>query len=212
MGVLNWLFPRDETFYKLLEKQSKLALKSAETFRTLVNTYNSAIHSKRQRHIRDLKRYEHEGDKLIRELVEKLNKTFITPIDREDIHNLANLLDDIIDAIDNVGNMFYVHNIKKVDKFIKEFSKIIHEGVKEIHLVMHNLRQLKEVEKHCNKLKQLERDADDVLSESIAVLFRENKNAIEIIKYKDVYELMESITDKTCKIGVIIEGIVVKHA
>ncbi len=209
MGILNWFFPKDEKFFDLLKKQSDAGHEATKTFKSLVTNYDRLSYAKKIQLLKQITKIEQQGDKQIKETVSQLNHTFITPIDREDIHELANLLDDIIDDTEKIGKMFIEYNITELDKSIAELTKIIFEGSLEITAAINKLRKLKNV--GSNALHHLEQKADVIKRQAISTLFKNSTNPMNVIKYKDIYEELEIITDLNCKIGVLIEGIVVKH-
>jgi hypothetical protein len=142
-----------------------------------------------------------------------LHKTFIAPIDHEDISKLASLYDDVLDYIDAVTNKIYLFKIKNPDGTIKQFSDIIVRMVEEVNEALKNIRKMKEEEinKKFEEVHRLENEADDLCDEAIAKLVQE-KDAIKILIMKDVYEFLESITDKIEDVCLVIQDIVMKNA
>lgn len=208
MGFKEWIIPQDKVFFNLLEEQAELVLKAAELFKKMVNNYNTfGVKIKRMRAL------EHEGDEIVHEIFHKLNKTFITPIDHEDISKLASLYDDVLDYIDAVAGKIYLFKLKKPDGVIKEFADLIVKQVKEVNAALKQIRKIRqeEIEKTFKKIHTLENKADDLCDEAIAKLFKE-KDPIKIMIMKDVYEFLEQITDKCEDVCLIIQDIVIKNA
>jgi hypothetical protein len=208
MGFKEWIIPQDKVFFNLLEDQSELVLDAAKLFQKMINEYNSFdIKIKRMRII------EHEGDEIVHEIFHKLNKTFITPIDQEDISKLASLCDDVLDHIDAVAGKIYLFKIKNPDGVIKEFSDIIVKMVEEVNIALKHIRKIKqkEIEEKFKEVHRLENQADDLCDNAIAKLFRE-KDAVKIMIMKDVYELLEIVTDKIEDVCLVIQDIVMKNA
>jgi len=207
MGFKEWIIPQDKVFFNLLEQQAELVLDAAELFKRMINDYNSfGIKIKRMRAL------EHEGDELVHEMFHKLNKTFITPIDHEDISKLTSTYDDILDYIDAVTNKIYLFKIKNPDGVIKDFADIIVKLVKEVNGALEHIRKIKqeEMEKKFKEVHKLENEADDLCDNAIAKLVQE-KDAVKILIMKDIYEFLESITDKCEDVCLVLQDVVMKN-
>ena len=133
MGFKEWIIPQDKAFFSLLEEQSELVLKAAKLFKKMLNEPD-----KFSTNIKRMKLIEHEGDEIVHKMIHKLHKSFITPIDQEDLANLTSLYDDVLDYIDSVANRLFLFELTKPDEIIKEFAGIIEKQVVEeiIHVVM----------------------------------------------------------------------------
>lgn len=159
-----------------------------------------------------IKNIEHKGDDITHKIIDSLNKTSITPIDKEDIHELAVLLDDVIDLINAVSVRFVLLGMERVDKYIVKLVNLILDAISELTKSIADLRKLKEMREHYIRMHSIENEADDVYHDALSDLFHYYKNSIDIIKYKEIYELLEKITDKCEEVTHVIEGIVVKHS
>ncbi len=202
------LIPREEKFFDLFEQQGANIVAASRTLEELVLDYPSA-RAKVER-IRDL---EHAGDALTHELVKRLNTTFITPIDREDIYALASRLDDVLDLIDAVADRLLVYKINKPTAGCVDMAKVIVKTAEATDRAVHCLRTLSPYyHKHCIEVNRLENEADRLLRDLLAGLFEEGVDAIEVIKWKELYETMESVTDRCEDVVNVIEGIVLKMA
>jgi predicted phosphate transport protein (TIGR00153 family) len=207
MGFKEWIIPQDKVFFNLLEQQAELVLNAAELFKKMINDYDSfGVKTKRMHAL------EHEGDELVHETFRKLNKTFITPIDHEDISKLTSLYDDILDYIDAVAGKIYLFKIKKPDGVIKEFADLIVEQIREVNGALKHIRKMnpEEIEKRFKEVHKLENKADDLCDNSIAKLIKE-KDAVKILIMKDIYEFLESITDKCEDVCLVIQDVVMKN-
>jgi len=207
MGFKEWIIPQDKVFFNLLEQQAELVLDAAELFHKMINDYNSfGIKMKRMHTL------EHEGDELVHETFHRLNKTFIAPIDHEDISRLTSLYDDILDYIDAVAGKIYLFKLKKPDGVIKDFADIIVKLVKEVNSALGHIRKIKqeEIEEIFKEVHKLENEADDLCDNAIAKLVQE-KDAVKILIHKDIYEFLESITDKCEDVCLVIQDIVMKN-
>jgi len=207
MGFKEWIIPKDKVFFNLLEKQADIALEAAKLFKSMMNDYNSFDVK-----IKRMRAFEHEGDEIVHEVFHKLNKTFIAPIDHEDISKLASLYDDVLDYIDAVAGKIYLFKIKNPDGVIKDFADIIVRQVKEVNDALKQIRKIKqeEIENKFKEVHKLENQADDLCDEATAKLFKE-KDAIRILIMKDIYEFLESITDKCEDVCLAIQDVVMKN-
>lgn len=207
MGFKEWIIPQDKIFFSLLEEQAELAVKVAELFQTMIREYESfGVLIKRMRVM------EHEGDELVHQVIHKLNKSFITPIDQEDISKLASLYDDVLDLIDATANRIFLFKLQPTD-IMKEFSSIILRQVREVSAATKSIRKINqgEIEKRFKAVHTLENEADDLFDFSILELFKE-KDPIKIMILKDIYEFLEQITDKCEDVCLVIQDIVIKNA
>jgi predicted phosphate transport protein (TIGR00153 family) len=208
MGFKEWILPQDKVFFSLLEEQAELVVKAAELFQTMLREYSSfSVLIKRMRVM------EHEGDELVHKLFHKLHKSFITPIDQEDISKLASLYDDVLDLIDATANRIFLFKIEKPNDILKEFAGIIVHQVKEVNAATRHIRKINqlEIEKRFKAVHSLENEADDLFDFSIVELFKE-KDPIKIMILKDIYEFLEQITDKCEDVCLVIQDIVIKNA
>jgi len=207
MGFKEWILPQDKIFFNLLEEQAELAVTVAELFQTMLREYDSfGVLIKRMRVM------EHEGDEIVHKVFRKLNKSFITPIDQEDISKLASLYDDVLDLIDATANRIFLFKIEPND-VIKEFGDIIVQQVKEVNAATRHIRKINqvEIEKRFKAVHTLENEADDLFDFSIVELFKE-KDPVQIMIMKDIYEFLEQITDKCEDVCLVIQDIVIKNA
>jgi predicted phosphate transport protein (TIGR00153 family) len=208
MGFKEWILPQDKIFFNLLEEQAELVVKVAELFQTMLREYSSfGVLIKRMRVM------EHEGDEIVHKIFRKLNKSFITPIDQEDISKLASLYDDVLDLIDATANRIFLFKIEKPNDIMKEFADIIVQQVKDVSAATKHIRKINqvEIEKRFKAVHTLENEADDLHDFSIVELFKE-KDPIKIMIMKDIYEFLEQITDKCEDVCLVIQDIVIKNA
>ena len=211
-NIMHWLVPKEQKFFEMLTEQAENILEGAKELKNFVNNYQKFERSERKARAQVIKNIEHKGDEITHKIIENLNKTFITPIDKEDIHQMAVLLDDIIDLINAVALRFVLLGIERIDDFIVRLVDIILNSATEVNKSIMDLRKLKDMREHYIKIHSLENEADDVYHEALSELFHFYKNSIDIIKYKEIYELLENVTDKCEEVTHVIENIVVKHA
>ncbi|MEK7770924.1 MAG: DUF47 family protein [candidate division NC10 bacterium] len=202
------ILPREEKFFDLFEQQGSNIVAAARVLEELTLDYAEAKAKAQQ--IKDL---EHAGDTLTHELVRRLNTTFITPIDREDIYALSSRLDDVLDLIDAVADRLLLYKIAAPTEACVSMAKIIVQAAEETDRAVHCLRTLSPLyHKHCIEVNRLENEADRLLRDELAALFDGQTDAIEVIKWKELYETLESVTDRCEDVVNVIEGIVLKMA
>lgn len=208
MGFKEWILPQDKIFFNLLEEQAELAVKLAELFQTMIREYDSF-----KVLIKRMKVMEHEGDELVHEIIQRLHKSFITPIDQEDISKLASLYDDVLDLIDSTANRMYLFKIEKPNQIIKEFIDIIVQQVKEVSAATKQIRKIKqkEIEQRFKAVHSLENEADDLYDYALVELFNE-KDPVKIMMMKDIYDFLEQVTDKCEDVCLVIQDVVIKNA
>jgi predicted phosphate transport protein (TIGR00153 family) len=207
------LIPREVQFFDLLEQQSQTVVRGAKLLQECLESKGSLddlyLASKR---IHDV---EHEGDNLVHRLMERLNKSFITPLDREDIYELTGRLDDVLDYIDAVAKRLVTFKIATVTPHAIELGRIIVRGAEETAVGVAMLRDLSNSEaiiRQCAKINQLENDADQVMRDALNDLFDGGaREPVEIIKWKDLYEHLEVATDKCEDVANILEAVLVKY-
>lgn len=211
-NLFTFLVPKDRVFYDLFSKSSANLVETATQFNEFVCATSSEKRSEIQRKISDL---EHVGDAITHEIFKTLSTQFITPFDRDDIHYLTSSLDDIVDYIDGAAKRMSLYRVEEFTLPMQQLAGIILESAKEIHVAISNLNKLENVVRirealvHINSL---ENRADDVFDGAIANLFHEEKDAIKLIKLKDVLSSMETATDKCEDVANVLETILIKHS
>jgi len=203
-----WSFlPRETGFFDLFELASKNVVEAGQCLKNLMNNFDEP--EKQIHHIKDL---EHKGDGLTHDLVLKLNKTFITPLDREDIHALASALDDILDEIDAVAELFMVFKIDRPTPTACKLAEILHEAAGEVGKGIGLLLEKNWDIKDCTiRVNSLENEADRVSREAISRLFEEEPDPKMVMKWKEIYENFEMGTDSCEDVVNVLERIALKH-
>ncbi len=199
------LIPREEKFYDLFRDQAGLIHEAALILVALFENFKDV-----EKHVTEIKFVEHKGDQLTHALMTKLNKTFITPIDREDIHALCSALDDVLDLIDGAAARLITYKITAVTPGALQLSKVIQHGSEIIVRAVAQLDKPQNILEYCDQLTQLEKDADRIKGECIARLFENNSSPIDIIKWKEIYEVLEATTDKCEDVADVLESVVLK--
>jgi uncharacterized protein len=211
-NLLSWFIPKEEKFFSMLKKQSKSLFYAANDFKNFITNFNSMTETEKKDFLKKIKKLENDGDEICHMIIEKLNKTFIVPIDREDIHSLTVLLDDILDHMHTTTNRLIVYRMKQVPEPVKQFATIIFEQVIEIDKAISDLKQLNMMGDHLVKINKLENEADDLHTKALGDLFDKEKDAKEIMKLREIYGLLEMTTDKGEGVSHTLENIRVKHA
>jgi uncharacterized protein len=184
----------------------------AAIFHTAVN---EADFTRREQMLKTLEEWEHKNDEVTHKIFIELGSNFITPFDREDIHYLATSLDDIADYIWGSAKRMLNYYITDVDEATKEFAEIIKKSVTALNKGVYQLRDMKDlrsITEACVTINSLENEGDDLLDRSMAHLFSSNMNPIEIIKKKDLFQMLEVVTDKCEDAANVIESIIIKYA
>ncbi|MCE8426402.1 MAG: DUF47 domain-containing protein [Candidatus Methanoperedens sp.] len=209
MGLKEWIIPQDKHFFNMLENESRNVLDGSRAFHEMLRNYENI--KEKQQKIKDI---EHQGDDFVHEIFEELNKTFITPIDHEDISALASAFDDVLDYIDGTATRFVLYEIIWPEENMIKLADVIVKQATELNLALCGLRNIKnpkEIEMRCIEVNRLENVADDIYKNSVAQLFK-RKDAIEIMKLKEIYERLELATDTCEDVANVISDIVVKNS
>jgi len=202
--------PKEFNFFDLFEKQVRYAVEAAGYFKELVSKTNID-----EKSLENMHRLEHEGDEVTHEILERLNKTFITPFDREDIHALAKELDDIVDMLYTIVNRLKVYNVAGSNKNLMEFASVIEESVRAVERAIKGLRNAKHsksVTESCVEVNRLENVGDSMRDEMLAKLFETEKDPITLIKWKEIYQDAETVLDICEDVAHIVQNILVKQA
>lgn len=204
------LFPKEFNFFDFLDNETAVAVKAAVLFKELVN--KGLIDDADREKMRDI---EHEGDKMAYAIIDHLNKTFVTPFDREDIHTLAKKIDDVNDMINTIVSRMKVYRITKVNSTLVEFADLIVESVKGLACAVKGLRDSKNTNntlKSCVDVGKLESAGDRLRDKALGELFDNEKNPIEVIKWKELYQDAETVLDICKVVAHTVESILVKQA
>jgi len=201
------LLPREDQYFALF---SQMSAKLQEAAKILVQMFQASDKdfeslSKKIKHV------EHECDELTHTVTTKLNKSFITPFDREDIYTLSVALDDVCDYIDAAARAVVMYDIHETDQYAIKLAIVLQKQADEIHAAMDLLEHGKGMGPHLLEIQRLENEADDIYFRSMADLFKNSPDAIHLIKWKELYEILENATDRCESVGNIIESIVLKH-
>jgi uncharacterized protein len=201
------IFRRDEKFFKIFGQMTVHILEAAEILGSMLREPAADLAPLASK-IKDL---EHKGDELTHSVIDELNKTFITPIDREDIHDLSAALDDVLDLIDITATRIVLFQIKEPITLAPEISAVLLSQAMEIGAAVSNLQDNNHVVERCIEINRLENDADRLFQTAIVSLFEEVKDPIDVIKRKEIIETIEAATDKAEDVANVLESIIVKN-
>jgi predicted phosphate transport protein (TIGR00153 family) len=204
------LIPRNYRFYDLFEQSAHNLVTGAEVMADLMEHFEN-VEIKAGR----MKELEHVGDGIIHEIVEQLHKTFVTPLDREDITALAQHMDDVMDYMEGATTAMRIYGIQRPRPAACGVADFIRLQTIQVERAVAKLRQraqLKSVLEHCVEIHRLENEADILFLDAMARLFQEEPSPVEIIKWRDIYDQLEEATDSCERVANVLEGIVLKHA
>jgi predicted phosphate transport protein (TIGR00153 family) len=207
-GFMKFFLPREDSYFELLEQATHYLVKGATALEDLAADFTN-IEGK----INHLQGMEHACDEICHNTLDKLNKTFITPIDREDIHELVLRLDDVLDMTTSAAQQMVSFRVTTPRRPVQQFATIIRQQCELLKNAVSKLRDTKAFESvtnDCIEIHRLENDADDILKHVIEDLFDKETNAIELLRWKEIYETLESVTDKAEDVANVIQGITVK--
>jgi hypothetical protein len=209
MGIRELLIPQDKVFFDLFEQQAAIVKEAAYLLVDLTENFSNV---KEKRHAIEL--LEHKGDQVTHDIYQQLNRTFITPLDPEEISRLASTLDEVLDYIDGSAEKMFYYGMGNTDSHMIELAKIIHMSTVEIEGAVKGIRSIKDpryIEERCIEVNRLENLADDVLANAVTDLFK-TTDAIQIIKLKDIYENLETATDDCEDVANVLSDIAIRHS
>ena len=206
-GLLSRILPREEGFLTLFVRQAENVAAGATALVELLTNYADPAAGARR-----MKDLEHIGDTITHDLNTRLNQTFITPFDREDIHELASKVDDVLDLADAAAGRLVLYGVKSIRPGVVELAQILETATREILAAVRLLDKQDHILDHCIEINRLENEGDRICRALIATLFTEEKNPVEIIKWKEIIEAIETAIDKCEDVANVIETVVLKEA
>lgn len=201
------LVPRETKFFEMFSRMAENLTEGARLMKNLLENYRDVASQ-----VSRLKEIEHRGDDMTHAIITKLNQTFITPFDREDIHRLASSIDDVLDLLNSAGDRLVTYKITTIPPAAVTLAGLILQQSEEIERAVSMLEKNQHVLEHCVEINRIENDADRVTREAIGRLFDSERDPIALIKTKELYEVLELATDKAEDAANVLEGIVLKSA
>jgi predicted phosphate transport protein (TIGR00153 family) len=202
------LLPREEKFFQFFHRQAALTLEAARIFQDAVRAGNSALREAGGR----IAKLEGQGDEVIHEVFTRLNQTFITPLDPEDIHSLASDMDDVLDGIEESAHRIVAFRVDPIPPTVVVLAGLIESCAASLQKAFEALEKQQDVLTFCIEINRLEGAADDVVREAIAELFEKESNPITLIKLKEIYEFLELTTDYCEDVADALQNVVVKNS
>jgi predicted phosphate transport protein (TIGR00153 family) len=206
-GFLQRLMPHDDDFVVLFQKQAANIVSGAKALVNMLEHYTGVPEQ-----VQTIKAIEHTGDEITHQILRKLNQTFITPFDREDMHQLCSTLDDVIDLIDAAASRFVLYRIGVVRAGTIELSKVLASATEELAKAVHAIAEPDKALHYVIEINRCENESDRICRMLIAQLFEEEKDPIQIIKWKEIFEVIETAVDKCEDVSNVIESVILKNA
>jgi predicted phosphate transport protein (TIGR00153 family) len=210
--IFQYFIPKDKNFFPLFEQASNNLINMAELLNKAVNTKNA---DDRLEFFKEIETMEHIGDDITHQIYLELSKNFITPFDREDIHQLATAIDDVADYIHGSANRMLLYKVDNITEPIQKLAELILQAVTDLDKAVRELRNLKNIRAiadSCVRINSIENQADYVFDKAVGDLFAYEKDAVQLIKYKEVLAALETATDMCEDAANVLESILVKHA
>jgi uncharacterized protein len=207
MRLSNVIAGRDREFFDLVEEAGGNIVRAVSLLETMLEDY-----PEQEDLAREILICEQEGDRITHDIYQRLNQTFVTPIDREDILALASALDDIVDFTEEVADYLGLYKIEAPMEQAQQLSKVLHQAARQVAEALPRLRGFKDLSHYTVEINRLENDGDRITREAIAALFDNGIDPMVVIRWKDIYERLEEAIDATEHVANIIEGIVIKNS
>jgi uncharacterized protein len=199
--------PRDREFFDLFEEAGGNILRATGLLEEMLRDF-----PERSELARDILICEQDGDRITHDIIQRLNQTFVTPIDREDIYELASALDDVVDYTEEVADYLGLYKIEAPMAQAQELARVLHAGGRQISEAMPRLRGFRDISHYTVEINRLENDGDRIAREAIASLFDNGIDPMVVIRWKDIFERLEEAIDATEHVANILQGIVIKNS
>lgn len=204
------LMPRQVAFFDYFDRMAAKALEGSRALLEMLEVFDDVPERAGR-----IKTIEHEGDMITHECIEELHKTFITPIDRDSIHRLVTRMDDVLDLIESVAQRMAIYEVGKPTPESVGLARVLLLSVEQVGKAVRGLRDMKnarEIQAECVEINRLENEADTLLRLAVGGLFRDEKDPLTVMKWKELYEGIEEATDRCEDVANLVEGIVLEHA
>ena len=202
--------PREEKFFDLFEESARNLVRGAGLLAELIEKWENI-----EERVSEITELEHHGDNITHRIIAQLHATFITPIDREDIAQLAERMDDVMDFIEGAAVAMLIYEVKRPTERAQELADILVRTTSEVSAAIPRLRrrnQLNKIPEHCIEINRLENEADGVVRAALTELFHNQVDLADVIKWREIYEHMETATDRCEDIANVLEGVMIKRA
>jgi len=213
-SFLKFFVPKDHSFFPLFESDAKNLVKATELLKELMSSRSSV--EEYERIYKEIQDVEHIGDDITNKTYEQLNKSFITPFDREDIHELTAHIDDVVDSINGISRRICLYKPKKLIPVYSEMADLIYDGAKEIEKAIHCLKDpvanKRKITEACDRVKEIEHNADELYFAGIAEIFEKEEDTKELLKNNKILEILERCVDEEEDVTDILKAILIKMA
>lgn len=206
MGILNFL-PKEEQYFDLFIQMTVYISDAARELKEMMNDKNRDFGEYAKR----IKGLEHACDELTHSISTRLNKSFITPFDREDIYTMSTALDDIVDLIDDAASAIIIFDVHEITDYARDLTDVIERMAFQLREIVSILQRPKNITQRLVEIHRLENEADDIFHAAIAELFHDAHDALTVLKWKEVYEKLEAAVDRCENVANIIESVIIKH-
>lgn len=211
-AIMRWLKPRELVFFDLLDEAADNVLASAQFFDQGLRSGDASTWAELRREMKEL---EHKGDELTHDILDRLNQSFVTPLEREDIMALAHSLDDVVDKLDAVAERFVLYRIEAVIPSALELSNLAVQGATELVVLIKSLRTMsdgKEISRRIRHVHTLENQADSVYHSALAQIFEDPKDPVLLIKWKEILDILEEATDDIKRVAQVVGSTIMRNA
>lgn len=208
--MFDFLIPKEFGFFDVFDQHAATCVEGSQTLMDMLEHFGDA--PAKARRIKDI---EHKADDITHHTMEMLHKTFVTPIDRDQIHELITYMDDVMDLIDGAARRMLLYNVRTIPADLMELAKTLHHSTLELQKAIKHLRNLKNADlilKSCIEINKLENDGDAIRDAAIAKLFQDEKNAVQVLVWKEIFEAVETAIDRCEDVANVIEGVVLENA
>ncbi|MGB8510319.1 MAG: DUF47 family protein [Pyrinomonadaceae bacterium] len=202
------LIPKEEQYFSFFRQMTSYIFDAARALNDMLLVTNGEY----AQAAANIKAIEHSCDELTHSISKKLNSSFITPFDREDIYLLSGALDDIVDLIDDVSRAMVMYNVREATDYARLFADVIQRMAVQLHEIVSSLERPAGISPRLVEMHRLENEGDDIYHKAIAELFQGTPDPLNVIKWKDIYEKLESTIDRCENVANIIESVIIKHA
>lgn len=206
--MLRKLLPREDQYFDLFLQMTNYIVEAVGELRDMLNDKQPNYSEYSQR----IKRLEHACDELTHTISTKLNKSFITPFDREDIYLMSSALDDIVDLIDDAARAIIIFDVREIKSYAQDLASVLEKMAEQLREIVAMLRKPKNLTQRLVEVHRLENDGDDIYHNAIAELFHEERDPLTVLKWKEIYEKLEAAIDRCENVANIIESVIIKHS
>ena len=207
MGLLNNLLPKEDQYFGLFHQMTLYICDASRELKGMLADKNHTYEEYSHR----IKGLEHACDELTHTIATKLNKSFITPFDREDIYMMSSALDDIVDLIDDAARAIIDFDVHEIKSYAREFAGVIEKMAEQLREIVAILRKPKNITQRLVEIHRLENEGDDIYHAAIRELFHQEHDPLTVLKWKEIYEKLEAAVDRCENVANIIESVIIKH-